>query len=915
MLMRSENVAPAVDCDDAMVKAACLIDDSSCPAACKTTPKDDEPTVVKAGDLAVTAKAADGRKAIIGAPSDLDTLTFKTSEEVIISKVTLERYGYSSTEDVQYVWLEDEDGNVIAEKKPLGTKGQVNLTVKKDYRTVDGTFRATIVLQAKATANPADQGTNIGFKVVDVESTAKNLNVDDYSPYTYDLITYAGSQVTFSIRGSDKIYNYEAGESYEVSKFRVKAPADSAILVRGFTLKNLASTDKLDDRRYVENVKVTFDGEVVKWLKWEINKLNELVVSFNEVEIVNNKDGNFAVNVELSEDFSQFGNKIQYKLEGLSKFNATDKKTESRVKSTQTDDQILALSWNTYTFNGGKIKLSGTKLGNVNAAAGSENVVVAEWEISVTEAIRSNITVKVSTNFAHIEDMILVINGEEFDGTPWTNKYTFPVEIEKSGKFQIKVSLKEAATPWDSITFGVFNSTSFADTVYDESNSSAAQWQIVGSLPISTLKVQAAKASLTNSLTKSVNFVTTQESRKTIFDGTYTAKKWTVTLTWFEITKASGTEFDPITFYVTIDGTEYDVLWDATNDIAKDSIDLKVAADKSVSVKVEAEFTPGTASENAVYNIAFYGEDEEWNQAWLADEDCAKIATVTQWSIDVDSTARNTVLLKSERNVAKFLVKPSSNNDEEVTLETLEFTLSDTSLTSAAKSLKVEIDDDDVTCTDDGAGKWTCSALWLVVPSAGLEVNITLKSEYAGELTLTLNKANNTLTRVFRKMYLPAKVYVASNDSKWDTTNVILAVEKEWSESITNVRLHTDDGVWHDVNGWSSVANNDNVEIKWNSTSALWIDAISYCVDKQDCTAGSAAVCKKAAAAAAASSDPVVECGTSPLASAAAVTTAGDIYTDTPAVAWDPEYVLIEKATYNDYFKVGNTYAKVSKAE
>ena len=87
MLMRSEWAAPAVDCEDALVKSACLLDAESCPAACKTTdePKDEEPTVVKSGDLAVTATAAANRKILATGTSDLDTITFRTNEDVTIS--------------------------------------------------------------------------------------------------------------------------------------------------------------------------------------------------------------------------------------------------------------------------------------------------------------------------------------------------------------------------------------------------------------------------------------------------------------------------------------------------------------------------------------------------------------------------------------------------------------------------------------------------------------------------------------------------------------------------------------------------------------------------------------------------------------------------------------------------------------
>jgi hypothetical protein len=103
MLMRSEDAAPLVDCEDADVVLACMSDLDNCPAACKADYEEEdnnEDVVVKAGDLAVTAKASTIGKAIMNAESDLDTLTFKTSEEVEISKVTLERYGYSKNTDV-----------------------------------------------------------------------------------------------------------------------------------------------------------------------------------------------------------------------------------------------------------------------------------------------------------------------------------------------------------------------------------------------------------------------------------------------------------------------------------------------------------------------------------------------------------------------------------------------------------------------------------------------------------------------------------------------------------------------------------------------------------------------------------------------------------------------------------------------
>jgi len=56
MLMRSEGNEAVVDCDDPMTVIACTTNTDACPAACREDAGDN--TVVKAGDLAVSAQAA-----------------------------------------------------------------------------------------------------------------------------------------------------------------------------------------------------------------------------------------------------------------------------------------------------------------------------------------------------------------------------------------------------------------------------------------------------------------------------------------------------------------------------------------------------------------------------------------------------------------------------------------------------------------------------------------------------------------------------------------------------------------------------------------------------------------------------------------------------------------------------------------
>ena len=89
----------------------------------------------------------------------MDTINLKTSEDSItLTKVSLERYGYSSTNDVLNVWLENEDGVAITEPKPLNSKDQVTLNIKKEYRTLSSNDVFTIVVETVEATDADDDG-------------------------------------------------------------------------------------------------------------------------------------------------------------------------------------------------------------------------------------------------------------------------------------------------------------------------------------------------------------------------------------------------------------------------------------------------------------------------------------------------------------------------------------------------------------------------------------------------------------------------------------------------------------------------------------------------------------------------------------------------------------------------------------
>jgi hypothetical protein len=249
MLERAAETVNPSECNDPAVLLACSLGSDSCPAACRDntdeTVVDDNGNVVKvkSGDLQISAAAAEGKKvALYGGISDLDTITLRASEAITLNSVTLERFGYSSYKDVANVWLENANGVKIANEKSISSsKDTVTLNIKKEYRELNSEDTITIVLETVKSYNTGDKaGSSIGFKVTSVESSAKNLDISNYDPYLYDMVSYSSSEVTVTAKGKDQTYHYNNGNAYELARFQVKA-GNAAVAVNGFTLTNDAT--------------------------------------------------------------------------------------------------------------------------------------------------------------------------------------------------------------------------------------------------------------------------------------------------------------------------------------------------------------------------------------------------------------------------------------------------------------------------------------------------------------------------------------------------------------------------------------------------------------------------------------------------------------------------------------------------
>jgi hypothetical protein len=114
---------------------------------------------------------------------------------------------------------------------------------------------------------------------------------------------------------------------------------------------------------------VKVDGENVDGLKYSVNKDDELVISFDELTIEMNKSKLFVISASL-EDFDDYGDAVAYYFKRTSDVNAVEKKTGARLDVTGT--ALSGALAKVHTFNGGKVKLSNTKLGKIDASQGSE---------------------------------------------------------------------------------------------------------------------------------------------------------------------------------------------------------------------------------------------------------------------------------------------------------------------------------------------------------------------------------------------------------------------------------------------------------------------------------------------------------------------------------------------------------------
>ncbi|MBO7095176.1 hypothetical protein J6V86_03235 [bacterium] len=437
---------------------------------------------------------------------------------------------------------------------------------------------------------------------------------------------------------------------------------------------------------FLDKLSVKVDSEEVSGLKYSVNKDDQLVISFDEMTIEMNKSALFVISASFA-DFDDYGEVVAYYLGAESDINATEKKTGARL--TVDGTALVKANAIPHAFNGGKIRLSNNKLGNLDGVQGAEGLLVAEGTITVSEPISYvSFDVNVTEDGDYVTALRMFVNGEEYEAKKNGRTFSFSkVEIEKSGKIQFKMDIDDS----DSVTGTIeltpnFNKASFDGAKYDNSRKEVEnEKDVSGSISFSKVTIQPANATFKNKTTTAVEFMeddTTDDA--VVFNGTYTAKKSDLKLNKFYV--VAGDAF-PASVNVTYDLYINDELVASTDVYGAENYepfdDVEVKAGESVNVVVKAtaevyDITSADLKTYSGYKIGLGGLDQFDKDITDKEAKVVNMKLVSEGSVSLTagSAVSKTVLYKGDSNktLAQFTIKPAEGSSS-VEINTISFNL------------------------------------------------------------------------------------------------------------------------------------------------------------------------------------------------------------------------------------------------
>ena len=223
--------------------------------------------------------------------------------------------------------------------------------------------------------------------------------------------------------------------------------------------------------------------------------------------------------------------------------------------------------------------------------------------------------------------------------------------------------------------------------------------------------------------------------------------------------------------------------------------------------------------------------------------------------------------------LAKFVVKPSNEEDEGIAFDTADMKITTAPVTLAQKDIKVKVDGVDLVADDNFTFDGTnlkLKDLNETLDKAGVVVEVSLKGDITkggpyGDYILDLSKVNTTsVTKSFKRLVLPALVKVSSQENLGDETKYTFSVQKENNNyTVEYFGMFAPTLANPLVVGMDEISNGDT-DVSANADNVTYIEEMCY-----------------------------------------------EVFDEAGVSIWDD---CISKSAYKDYFRVDSGYAKVFKS-
>jgi hypothetical protein len=649
---------------------ACALETEDCPAICRENPSEPgtpDPTAPKSGDLEVAV--ADYSSTMKTAPREgtvvFNKISFKTSEAVTVNSIVLERAGLSSRSDINGVWFE-KDGKAVSSVGKVASDGRVTVNFTRGF-----TVKANETLDLVAELKGPIAGSQIAFKLIDAESTARSVNIKGETT-TFQTVNYTVATAKFEATSdpSDPKVEYKLGTQnvYTFGEFKLEniwdstGKEDKTIIVRNITLNN-ASTDL---QGLLKNVQVVRDGKVVS--KYVTLEGRDMVIAFDNETIDGGRTATYTIRGEI-DVLERVPSTVNLQLKKSADLVAEEQRTNFRTTvAIVTNKDVLTA----YEIQGGKIRFvnDDSFANSVDAGLGSSAVVVARGNLEVAEpTLLKNLIIKPTAGSGMIKNLAIEVGGSRYGLDYQSNNDQWTIDeisVSRNASVRILVDMLSVnPNKIPAIVIGNITASSFTASgeFLNNGESFAPSTAVAGVIKGATLNIKTPTFSLeeTSNLTTQ-KVVKGDANTRVMFEGTLVSKKGDVTGRSITISGVNNTLTGgaKLSLNVYIDGVAQNCGTEVLgNSFTTCKVTQGIGTIGSTAKKIKVEAYLDATDVNAAGSISFEifadgrldGNDTESNHASTIDLSVSDSSSIT---VSNAGSANTIALAGSNRTLAKF---------------------------------------------------------------------------------------------------------------------------------------------------------------------------------------------------------------------------------------------------------------------